>query len=239
MIFEKLTSTVSEFTHIIHVADIHIRLTKRHQEYREVFQKLYSDVSASPPTTIVCVLGDVCHSKSDLSPECVQMISDFLWNLANLRETILIPGNHDATLSNKTRLDSLSPIVDALNHSQLHYLKESKLYGMGNILFNNMCIFDAPEKYIHGQNIPEVYRNTYKHVVALFHGPVDRSVTDTGFAISNPEIIPPLFDWHHIALLGDIHKKQNIISFENQIEVTEKELSSYNLDDWEIIDEIM
>jgi len=210
MIFEKLTSTVSDFTHIIHIADIHIRLTKRHQEYREVFQRLYNDVAASPPTTIICVLGDVCHSKSDLSPECVQMVSDFLWNLANLRETILIPGNHDATLSNKTRLDSLSPIVDALAHPKLHYLKESKLYGIGNILFNNMCIFDPPEKYIHGQNIPEVYRNTYKHVIALFHGPVDRSVTDTGFAISNPEIMPPLFDWHHIALLGDIHRRQNI-----------------------------
>lgn len=210
MTFEKLPSKVSEFTHIIHVADIHIRLTKRHAEYREVFKKLYADVANSPETTVVCVLGDVCHSKSDLSPECVQMISDFLWNLANLRETILVPGNHDATLSNKTRLDSLSPVVDALAHPNLHYLKETKLYGIGNILFNNMCIFDDPEKYILGKDIPEVYRNEYKHVVALFHGPVDRSVTDTGFSISNPAVMPPLFDWHHIALLGDIHRRQNM-----------------------------
>ncbi len=210
MTFEKINSTVSDFTHIVHVADIHIRLTKRHKEYREVFQKLYNDISAMPETTLVCILGDVCHSKSDLSPECVQMISDFLWNLSNLRETILIPGNHDATLSNKTRLDSLSPIVDALQHPRLHYLKETKLYGMGNILFNNMCIFDSPEKYILGKDIPEIYRNTYKHIIALFHGPVDRSVTDTGFSISNPAIMPELFDWHHIALLGDIHKRQNM-----------------------------
>jgi DNA repair exonuclease SbcCD ATPase subunit len=210
MIFEQIPSTVSEFTHIIHVADIHIRLTKRHQEYREVFERLYAEVKASPPTTVVCVLGDVCHSKSDLSPECVQMISDLLSNLANLRETVLVPGNHDATLANKTRLDSLSPIVDALNHPKLHYFKETKLYGFGNILFNNMCIFDDPEKYTTGQNIPEIYRNQYKHVVALFHGAVDRSVTDTGFAISNPSIMPPLFDWHDIALLGDIHRRQNL-----------------------------
>jgi len=210
MIFEKLNSTVSEFTHIIHLADIHIRLTKRHTEFREVFQRLYEDVADSPAGTIVCILGDVCHSKSDLSPECVQMVSDFLWNLANLRETIVVPGNHDATLSNKTRLDSLSPIVDALAHPKLHYLRETKLYGIGNILFNNMCIFDAPEKYILGKDIPEIYRNEYKHIIALFHGPVDRAVTDTGFTMSNPAIMSPLFDWHHIALLGDIHRRQNM-----------------------------
>ncbi len=210
MTFEKLQSTQSEFTHVIHVADIHIRLTKRHAEYREVFQRFYDDVKNSPETSIVCVLGDVCHSKSDLSPECVQMVSEFLFTLANLRETILVPGNHDATLSNKTRLDSLSPIVEALAHPRLHYLTESKLYGIGNILFNNMCIFDDPEKYTKGFDIPDVYRNEYKHIIALFHGPVDRSVTDTGFAISNPAIMPELFDWHNIALLGDIHRRQNM-----------------------------
>lgn len=210
MIFEKLTSTIPEFTHIIHVADIHIRLTKRHAEYREVFQRFYEDVAKSPETTVVVVAGDVVHSKSDLSPECVQMVSDFLFTLANFREVILIPGNHDATLSNKTRLDSLSPIVDALAHPRIHYLKETKLYGLGNVLFNNMCIFDNPEKYILGKDIPEIYRNQYKHVIALFHGPVDRSVTDNGFTISNPAIIPELFEWHHIALLGDIHRRQNI-----------------------------
>lgn len=210
MTFEKLQSTAPDFTHIIHVADIHIRLTKRHQEYREVFQRFYDDVERSPKTSIVCVLGDVCHSKSDLSPECVQMVSEFLSNLANLRETIVVPGNHDCTLFNKTRMDSLSPIVDALSHPKIHYLKETKLYGIGNILFNNMCIFNDPEKYILGKDIPEIYRNQYKHIIALFHGPVDQAVTDSGFSISNPAILPPLFDWHHIALLGDIHRRQNI-----------------------------
>lgn len=210
MIFEKLNSTVLKFTHIFHVADIHVRLTKRHAEFRKVFTQLYREIDNTPSTTIICVLGDVCHSKSDLSPECVQMVSDFLWNLAERRETILIPGNHDAQLSNKTRMDSLSPIVNTLNHSKLHYLKESKLYGIGNVLFNNMCIFDDPEKYIRGIKIPEIYRNQYKHIIALFHGPVDRAVTDTGFSVSNPMIMPELFDWHHIALLGDIHKRQNI-----------------------------
>lgn len=205
-----LETDIQEFTHIIHVADIHVRLTKRHEEYNEVFNKFYEEVKKSPNTTIICVLGDVCHNKSDLSPECVQMVSNFLNTLADLRPTVLIPGNHDATLSNKSRLDSLTPIVDAISHSNLFYLKETGLYGLGNVLLNVMSIFDDPDKYIRGKDIPEIYRNQYKHIVALFHGTVDQACTDLGYKMSNPAIMLPLFDWNDIVLLGDIHAKQNM-----------------------------
>lgn len=209
--FEQLSSSISNFEYIIHIADIHIRLTKkRHKEYLEVFNKFYEDVDKSPENTIICCLGDVLHSKCDLTPECIQMTDDFLINLAKRREVILIAGNHDCTVNNRDRLDSLTALVDESNYPRIHYLKESKLYGIGNILFNNMSIFEDPEKYIRGINIPEIYKNTYKHIIALFHGPVDNSITYTGFRISNPTIMPELFDWHHLALLGDIHKRQNI-----------------------------
>ena len=32
-----LKSPIEEYTHVIHVADIHIRLNKRHDEYRIIF----------------------------------------------------------------------------------------------------------------------------------------------------------------------------------------------------------
>ncbi len=205
-----LNTKVEKFTHILHVADIHIRLNKRHEEYRAVFAALYEQARNSPETTVIAVLGDVFHSKSDLSPECVQMASDLFKNLANIRPTVLIAGNHDATLSNKNRLDSLTPLVDALRHPNLYYLRNNGLYGLANILWNNMGVFDPPEAYIRGNTIPAVYRNQYEHVVALFHGAVDRASLDTGYAISNPAIMTPLFDNHDIALLGDIHKKQDL-----------------------------
>jgi DNA repair exonuclease SbcCD ATPase subunit len=207
-VLEKVKN--KKFTHVIHVADIHIRLNKRHEEYREVFSEFYDAVLNSPPDSLVAILGDLFHSKSDLSPECVQMASDFCHTLADLRTTILIAGNHDATLSNKSRLDSLTPIVDALNHPNLFYLRDTGLYGCGNILFNNMGVFDPPEKYILGKDIPPIYKNQYDHIIALFHGAVDRAALDTGFSISNPAIMPPLFDENDIALLGDIHKKQDM-----------------------------
>lgn len=205
-----LKSPIENYTHIIQIADIHIRLNKRHDEYREVFEKFYEEIRKSPPTTVVALVGDVFHSKSDLSPECIQMASDLFKNIADIRPLVLIAGNHDATLSNKNRLDSLTPLVDALNHSNVFYLKTTGLYGFGNILWNNMGVFDAPEHYILGNNIPDVYKNQYKHIIALYHGPMDRAALDTGYAITNPAIMPPLFDNHDIALLGDIHKRQDM-----------------------------
>lgn len=212
-----LKTDIQKFTHILHVADIHIRLNKRHEEYREVFEELYVAVKNSPETALVAVLGDVFHSKADLSPECIQMAYDFFTNLSKLRPVVLIAGNHDCVLANKSRLDSLTPIVDALQCSNLYYLKETGLYGFGNILFNNMGVFDSPEKYIRGDDIPAIYRNQYEHVIALFHGPVDGAATDTGYRISNPSVMTPLFNGHDIALLGDIHKKQDMQDY-NQYE---------------------
>lgn len=209
-----LKSENKKYTHILHIADIHIRLNKRHEEYRNVFNTLYAEARNTPEDTVIALLGDVFHSKSDLSPECVQMATDLFKNLADIRPVILIAGNHDATLSNKNRLDSLTPIVDALNHPNLHYLRNTGLFGFGNILWNNMGVFDQPEHYIRGETIPDLYRNQYDHIVALFHGAVDKAALETGYAISNPAIMTPLFDWNDIALLGDIHKKQDMQDYD-------------------------
>jgi len=195
-------------------------------------------VEKTPDTTIIAILGDIFHSKSDLSPECIQMAYDLFSNLAKLRTVILVSGNHDATLSNKSRLDSLTPIVDALGLTNLHYLKDTGLYGLGNILFNNMSIFDTPEKYIRGDDIPEIYKNQYDKIVALFHGPVDGAATDVGFRISNPSIMTPLFANHHLALLGDIHKAQNMYIDTDEIIIPENEIEKYDMNLWEIVEEI-
>jgi len=194
---------------VVHIADIHIRLTKRHEEYTEVFEKFYQSLDkAKTLSSVLVIAGDIFHNKSDLSPECVKIGSDFLKNCADRVPTILTAGNHDATLANKSRLDCLTPIVEALNHPNLHYLKESQVYRYENILFNNFSVFDDSEKYIRYKDIPSKYLHTTDHHIALFHGPVNNAVTDVGYTVSNRAITNELFDGHHIAMLGDIHKHQ-------------------------------
>jgi len=206
----KLKTDIAKVSHIVHVADIHIRLNKRNEEYRGVFDKLYEEIAKTPASTVIAVLGDVFHNKSEMAPEGIQLAKDFLYTLAEMRPVILIAGNHDATLTNRNRLDCLSPLVDALNHKNIHYLRDSGLYSFGNVLFNNMGVFDPVEKYLRFKDIPTVHKNSHEHFIALFHGPVNNALTDLGYTISSKSYPTALFDGHEIALLGDIHMKQDL-----------------------------
>jgi len=205
-----LNTNVKKFTHIVHVADIHIRLLKRHEEYREVFEKFYKEIDKTPETTVVAILGDLFHNKTDLVPESLKLASDFLKTIADKRTTILISGNHDATLNNKTRLDSLTSVVEPLNHPHLFYLKESGLFVLGNLLFNHYSVFDDYTKYIPAANIPKKLINETDSRIALFHGPVQGATTDVGYRVVSKTVSNDSFDGHDIVLLGDIHKFQRL-----------------------------
>lgn len=120
-------------------------------------------------------------------------------------DKIFICGN--CNLSNKSRLDCLSPIVDAIKHPNLTYLKKSGLYGYGNILFNNYSVFDDSDEYLKGSDIPTTYRQQYDRIVGLYHGIIDGVMTDNGY-LATHEIKLSQFDDHDIILLGDIHLAQ-------------------------------
>ncbi len=205
-----LNTPIQNFECILQIADIHIRLTKRHDEYSHIFDEFYKIAEQSPKETVIAILGDVFHSKSDLSPECIHVAHEFLDTVANIRPTILIPGNHDTTLANRSRLDCLTPIVSALDNPNLFYIKNTGLYQFGDILFNHMSIFDDVKDYITADKIPSIYKNKSNYLVSLFHGAVNGSLTDLGFTINNHNINLRLFDGHDIALLGDIHLYQRL-----------------------------
>ena len=96
---------------IAHLADIHIRKLHRFVEYRQVFKKLYKQLKDLKPDAIF-IGGDVVHGKLDTSPEEVRMVANFFLELCKIAPTIIIPGNHDCNLNNKSREDTLSPIVE-------------------------------------------------------------------------------------------------------------------------------
>ena len=79
---------------IIHIADVHVRLYKRHDEYRNVFKNLYDLLDARDLSeTAIVVVGDIVHAKTDMSPEMVSLASEFLKTLADKTDTIVI-SNH-------------------------------------------------------------------------------------------------------------------------------------------------
>lgn len=99
MFRKQLTSNrIDKITNIIHIADIHIRNFKRHDEYQVVFNKLYEycrEQLTKEPNTIIYLAGDIVHAKTDLSPELVEMTRNFFVSLSEIAPVILISGNHD------------------------------------------------------------------------------------------------------------------------------------------------
>ena len=134
----KIKVSFQELKKVIQISDIHIRLFKRHREYREVFSTLYKQLflkGAMFENSVILVSGDILHAKTDLSPEMVSLASEFLRKLADIAPTLVIVGNHDLNLANSFRLDSLSPIIENISHPDLYYLKDSGIYTVADTDF--------------------------------------------------------------------------------------------------------
>lgn len=202
---KKVDCGLTKVDYIVHISDIHIRNWKRHKEYQEVFDKLNQLVQNSPQNTIVMIGGDIVHAKTDMSPELIHMVSYFFTRLADLVPTFVICGNHDTNLNNNNRLDALTPIINALKHPNLYYLKDTGVYEVGDIAFGVMSVFDTPDKYPTATSI----KKKVKRKFALYHGTIEASTTDTGIKLLQG-LSRSHFDGYDAALLGDIHKRQII-----------------------------
>lgn len=192
---------------IFHIADVHVRNLKRHTEYKEVFKKLYKEIEdRKTDNSLIVVAGDIAHSKTEMSPELVDVISEFFERLANICDTIVITGNHDCNLNNTYRMDVISPIVKNLNCDNLYYYKDSGLYRHGNVDFVVWSVYDKEEDFIQAKNVREA--GSENTLVGLYHGPVNNAKTDVGFSIFNNKVNVGMMDGFDMFLLGDIHSFQ-------------------------------
>lgn len=196
---------------IYHIADVHFRNVKRHDEYNEVLDRFYSSIEKEGlENSIIIIAGDLAHSKLETSPELSDQIAKMLIKCASLTDTIVIPGNHDLNVNNKQRLDVISPIVDYIDNDRIHYLRDNGLFIMKNVLFSHYGILSGVEDFITYKLIPKTYKDKTDTHIALFHGPMHKSTTDSNYEVSNVSVKPELFDGFHFGIFGDIHKQQTI-----------------------------
>ena len=192
-----------------HISDTHIKNLKYHYEYRVVFDQLYEKLREEQVDYIVHC-GDIAHTKTQISPEFVEMCSDFFRNLAEIAPTYIILGNHDGNLKNSSRQDALTPIVDALNLPQLHLLKDSgETHLNEEYCLNVLSVFDEDN-----WRKPS---NTDKINVALYHGSISGVKTDTGWVMKNGEHDINIFNGFDFAFLGDIHKTNQMLDAAGRI----------------------
>jgi DNA repair exonuclease SbcCD ATPase subunit/DNA repair exonuclease SbcCD nuclease subunit len=194
---------------VAHISDTHIRNLKYHKQYKIAFADMYSQLKKLKPDYIIHC-GDIAHSKTDISPELVDMATDFLRSLAEIAPTHIILGNHDGNLRNDARQDAITPIVEAMDNKNLFLYKKSGEFELGhNLTFNVLSVFDK-------ENWITKPTNEDRINIALYHGSVAGCKTETGFLMEHGIDIGVLCDFDY-AMLGDIHKTNQKLDHEGRV----------------------
>jgi hypothetical protein len=84
-----ISKRVNKVDNVIHIADVHIRNFKRHDEYESVFNRVYDyckEQVQQDKNTIIYLAGDIVHAKTDMSPELIVMTRNFLVNLSHYQQ---------------------------------------------------------------------------------------------------------------------------------------------------------
>lgn len=195
---------------IVHLADIHIRTYRMHDEYKEVFNTLLVQLkemlaSYQRDEIRIVIAGDLVHQKILISNEQLILGTSLLRELEQIAPVIIIAGNHDLLENNKDRMDSITPMVQFLPTSDINFFKESKCYLDDNIVWCVYSIFEDNQRPdIESARLQFGDDKTY---VGLFHAPVVNAKTDIGYEIDHGAGLD-IFEGCDFALLGDIHKRQ-------------------------------
>lgn len=202
---------------LFHIADLHFRTYKRMAESEDGCQKFLDEVrlymsenNLTHSEARIVIVGDIVHQKITISNELFSLVSWFLNACAKLCPVVIIAGNHDLLENNKDRMDSITPIIDAIDNPNVYYHKESKCYPDENIVWCVYSIFEENEK-------PDIEKGREKYgddkvYVGLYHAPVNGAKTAIGYEFEESHDLIQ-FEGCDMVLLGDIHLRQ---SFEHK-----------------------
>ena len=183
---------------LVHFSDLHVRLFKDHDLYRGILESALKEWKTLQPDRIVFT-GDLFHSKNQLTPELIGFASWLLTECSKISKTIIIPGNHDALINNLERLDSISPIVESLNNSNVVYYKDRGIYEDDNV---SWCVYSQFQG-----NIPPNIIEAKGYKIGLFHGAISGLKSDLGYDFGEDSYDSEKFDGLDIVLCGDIHRR--------------------------------
>jgi DNA repair exonuclease SbcCD ATPase subunit len=194
---------------ILHISDIHIKLQKGHEEYREVFKRLYEKISNyNYEETLIVITGDILHDRISLTPESIILCTEFLKELSSRLKTILIAGNHDGFLNSSERIDNISGVLYGKDIKDLYYLKDSGIYEYENILIGVSSVFQEEilsskelDNYIESHGLKD------RTKIALYHGGVGSLKLQNLYMAKGEKTLDDFIGYDY-TLLGDIHLHQ-------------------------------
>jgi exonuclease SbcC len=236
---------MKEITHIIHIADLHIRsgdiAKSRYSEYEIVMTRIIEDLSSYQPIlnkqAIIIIAGDIFHHKLKIESPGLKLSLNFISGLSKLAQVYIIRGNHDYKQAFPDEPDLIESLL-SIDISNVTYLNKTGHYKVHNIGFGLVSIQDALfSGNTQGitQDLPEFPIPTYfddddniQYKIALFHGPVSKTRLPNGMEIMESHSYPlEWFKGYDSVMLGDIHLQQvnnstriennNLNNFKNSI----------------------
>ena len=205
---EKIINSMNKEIKIVHCGDIHIRNLKYHDIYRNQFSKFYKKLKRINPDYIT-VVGDLVDNFVNISNEAKVLAGEFLNNLSNIANVIIVPGNHDLQKSNKLRTNSVETVVNLLANPNITYFGTSGFYENDDVIWVNYAHLEKDINPWDNDNIVIPENVKIKPTIGLFHDPIYGSSTDGG-QLFDSESYKPIgyFNNNDFLLASDIHKQQ-------------------------------
>lgn len=191
-------------TKLAFISDIHWRGITRHEEYTQVFEKLFYQLREEVKPDYILCGGDIYHTKTQgITPEVIDKIRWMFKELASIAPVYSVLGNHDGNLTNDNRQDTISPIITAMNDPRIILFKKSGNHIIPNTILN-LCVLSCFDE----AGWDDVQTDNDLINIAMFHGSVRGCVTDSDWVMTHGEAEISMFERFNFAFLGDIHKEQ-------------------------------
>jgi len=167
-----------------------------------VFTRLFASLRKEQPDAIV-LAGDIVHSKTELTPEMMILLHNFLESLGKIAPTYVMLGNHDCNVKNPNKMDSLSPIFQIRkDFGNARLITDAESVEIGDNVVAHFCSILYPEK-----TLPPIKG---KVNIAVAHGMVKGSESENGYTFPDGEYDLDDFAGYDITMLGDIHRRQEL-----------------------------
>ena len=173
---------------LIHLGDIHIEPLRRHEEYKNAFKKLYSELKEIRDIKAIIICGDIIDRSYNLTSEALVVLKELLINLSKISKTIIFSGNHDLRLGHEPILKFVADKI-----YNVEYLQYTGIYTIDSI--------DYYLKSLEDDNTFPIKERSNNKKVGLYHGTLNG--VDTNI---EGELSISMFKDMDITLLGDYHK---------------------------------
>jgi DNA repair exonuclease SbcCD ATPase subunit/predicted MPP superfamily phosphohydrolase len=209
---------------IAHLADIHIRLNSRFDEYKSVLERTIDELKEIKPRRIV-IAGDLFHIKINMTPKSTSIAGWFIQELSKISPVDIILGNHDMNEKIKAQGNTIEPLIELMNNgfvmskkdanSKINYYKSGDYYGI--YFYKDSGLYEVEDDIVYGvysmwdnELIQLNVKEPGKKYIALYHNPIYGCKMDNGMENKRDDLLRITeFSNYDIVMLGDIHKYQS------------------------------